>query len=81
MKQKTSITLSEEVLRELARCAGSGESRSAYIERVLRRHFRRRAWAAEQARDIERINAAVDRLNSEAEDVLEYQAPWPDDDV
>jgi metal-responsive CopG/Arc/MetJ family transcriptional regulator len=78
MKQKTSITLSEDVLRELDRWAGSGESRSAYIESVLRRHFRRRAWAAEQTRDIERINAAADRLNAEAEDVLEYQAPWPD---
>ena len=79
MKQKTSITLSEEVLRELARYAGSGESRSAYIERVLRRHFRRRAWAAEQARDVDRINAAADRLNAEALDVLEYQAPWAEE--
>lgn len=80
MKQKTSITLSDEVLQNLARYASSGESRSAYIERVLRRHFRRRAWAAEQARDIERINAAADRLNAEAEDVLEYQAPWSTED-
>jgi metal-responsive CopG/Arc/MetJ family transcriptional regulator len=79
MKQKTSITLSEEVLRELERLAGAGESRSAYIERVLRRHFRRRAWMAEQTRDLERINAATGRLNAEAEDVLEYQAPWPDE--
>lgn len=78
MKRKTSITLSEEVLEALERHAGSGESRSSYIERVLRGHFRRRAWAAEQARDIERINAAADRLNAEAADVLEYQAPWWD---
>ena len=78
MKQKTSITLSEEVLKELERWAGSGESRSAYIERVLRRHFRRREWAVQQKRDIERINAASARLNAEAEDVLEYQAPWPE---
>jgi metal-responsive CopG/Arc/MetJ family transcriptional regulator len=79
MKQKTSITLSEDVLRELERLAGSGESRSAYIERVLRRHFQRRRWAAEQKRDIERINAAAESLNAEAEDVLEYQAPWPEE--
>jgi hypothetical protein len=45
---------------------------------VLRRHFRRREWAVQQRRDIERINAASARLNAEAEDVLEYQAPWPD---
>ena len=80
MKQKTSITLSEDVLRDLARHAGSGESRSAYIERVLRRHFRRRARAAEQARDIQRINAAADRLNAEMTEVLEFQAPWPADE-
>ena len=80
MKEKTSITLSPEVLKELAKHAGSGASRSAYIERVLRRHFRRKERATAQARDIERINAAVDRLNAEAEDVLEYQAPWPDDE-
>ena len=80
MKQKTSVTLSEDVLRQLAKHAGSGESRSAYIERVLRRHFRRRARAESQARDLERINAAAKRLNAEAEDVLEYQAPWPDEE-
>ena len=80
MKQKTSITLSAETLYELDRHAGSGESRSAYIERILRRHFQRRQRAAEQAADIERINAAADRLNVEAEDVLEYQAGWPGDE-
>jgi hypothetical protein len=30
--------------------------------------------AAVQARDLRRINAALDSLNSEAADVLEYQA-------
>ena len=81
MKEKTSITLSREVLSALAKRAGSGQSRSAYIERVLRRHFRHLERAAAQERDIERINAAADRLNAEAEDVLEYQAPppWADD--
>lgn len=79
MKMKTSITLSEDILRNLARHAGSGASRSAYIERVLRRHFRSKERAAVQERDIERINATVDQLNAEAEDVLEYQAPWDDE--
>ncbi len=35
---------------------------------------------AAQAIGIERINAAADRLNAEAEDVLKYQAPWPDEE-
>ncbi len=79
MKQKTSITLSDDVVRELEERAGSGASRSAYIERVLRRHFRNLRRAEEQAQDLDRLNAAADRLNAEAEDVLEYQAPWPDE--
>jgi metal-responsive CopG/Arc/MetJ family transcriptional regulator len=76
MKQKTSVSLSSEVLRDLERYAGTGESRSAYIERVLRRHFRRRARARVNARDRERIDAAADRLNAEAAEVLEDQASW-----
>jgi hypothetical protein len=80
MKRKTSITLSDDVLAELERTAGSAESRSAYIERVLRSHFRREARAALEVRDIDRINAAADRLNAEMADVLELQAHWTDED-
>lgn len=35
--------------------------------------------AAEQARDLERLNAAAERLNPEMAEVLEFQAPWPED--
>ena len=80
MKQKTSVTLSEGTLQEIERAARPGESRSAYIERVLRRHFRRRAREAAEARDVERINASADRLNAEMAQVLEFQAPWSDDE-
>lgn len=79
MKQKTSITLSPEVLAEVDRLAGSARSRSAFIERVLRRYVRRRARAAAHARDLERLNRAAARLNEEAADVLDYQALWPDE--
>jgi metal-responsive CopG/Arc/MetJ family transcriptional regulator len=74
MKLKTSITLSEDVLENIDRLAGSKHSRSAFIERVLRRYLRNRSRAALQARDLERINNAADRLNSEAAEVLDYQA-------
>jgi len=43
------------------------------IERVLRAYFRERARWKIHSRDLERINAAADRLNAEAADVLEYQ--------
>jgi metal-responsive CopG/Arc/MetJ family transcriptional regulator len=73
MKEKTSITLSRDLLKAIDQLAGSRHSRSAFIERVLRRYLRERARAAIHARDLERINRAADRLNREAEDVLEYQ--------
>jgi metal-responsive CopG/Arc/MetJ family transcriptional regulator len=74
MKQKTSITLSTEVLARIDRLAGSRHSRSGFIERVLRRYLLERERDAVQARDLERINHAADRLNSEAADVMGYQA-------
>jgi metal-responsive CopG/Arc/MetJ family transcriptional regulator len=74
MKKKASITLSSELLAEVDRLAGSKHSRSAIIERVLRRYLRERARAAAQARDLELINGASDRLNLEAAEVLDYQA-------
>jgi metal-responsive CopG/Arc/MetJ family transcriptional regulator len=74
MKEKTSITLSRDLLDGIDRMAGPQGSRSAFIERVLRRYLREHARAQAHARDLERINRAADRLNSEAEDVLDYQA-------
>jgi metal-responsive CopG/Arc/MetJ family transcriptional regulator len=77
MKEKTSITLSGDVLAAIDRIAGSKQSRSAFIECVLREFLRQRARVAVQARDLERLNAAAQRLNAEASDVMEYQAPSP----
>jgi metal-responsive CopG/Arc/MetJ family transcriptional regulator len=74
MKEKTSVTLSTDVLAGIDRLAGPQSSRSAFIERVLRQYLRERARAAVQARDLRRINAAAARLNSEALDVMEYQS-------
>jgi metal-responsive CopG/Arc/MetJ family transcriptional regulator len=73
MKEKTSITLSPEILAKVDGLAGSKFSRSALIERVLRNYFRERSRRKMHARDLQRINAAADRLNSEAEEVLQYQ--------
>ena len=73
MKEKTSITLSQDILKGIDRLAGSSQSRSAVIERILRKYLRERSAAAVRARDLERINAAAKRLNREAADVLDYQ--------
>ena len=73
MKEKTSITLSSDILKKVDRQAGSRSSRSAFIEDVLREYFLERSRRNADARDLERINAAAERLNSEAADVLGYQ--------
>ena len=74
MKEKTSITLSKDVLTGIDRIAGSKQSRSAFIEAVLIQYLRRRARAQVEARDLELINKDADDLNAEVEDVLRYQA-------
>lgn len=74
MKQKISVTLSSEVLTKIDQLAGSKLSRSAFVERVIRKYLRERTRAALNARDLERLNQLADRLNQEADDVLEYQA-------
>lgn len=74
MKEKTSITLSREVLSGIDRLAGSRYSRSAVIEHALRRYLDEHARARVEARDLEQLNQAADKLNAEANDVLDYQA-------
>ena len=81
MKVKTSISLSADLLEELDRVA-DGEPRSTFIEAVLREYLRRREREEGDARDLALINAAADRLNAEAEDVMRYQVlpDWEDED-
>lgn len=74
MKEKTSVTLSRDVLAKIDRLAGRKYSRSALIERVLREFLVQRERAAMNARDLEILNREADRLNAEAEDALQYQA-------
>jgi metal-responsive CopG/Arc/MetJ family transcriptional regulator len=82
MKEKTSITLSSDLLAEVDHTAGSKGSRSAFIETVLREYFKEKVREAINRRDAELINANIDYLNREALDVLRYQAPieWTTED-
>jgi metal-responsive CopG/Arc/MetJ family transcriptional regulator len=73
MKEGTSVTLSPEVLAGIDRLAGTKHSRSAVIERVLRKYLREQANAATEARDLAILNDAAHMLNQEAADVLDYQ--------
>lgn len=74
MKEKTSITLSKEVLSGIDRAAGSRRSRSAFIESVLAQYLRDKARSQIEARDVEALNRAADDLAADIEDVLRDQS-------
>jgi metal-responsive CopG/Arc/MetJ family transcriptional regulator len=78
MKEKTSITLSKEVLSGIDRIAGSKQSRSAFIEAVLAQYLRQRIRAERDKRDLAIINRNAEQLNRDAVDSLEDQAPLGD---
>lgn len=73
MKLKTSITLSEDILKTVERAATKGESRSETIERLLRESLGARARHAADERDRALIDKHAGQLNDEADDVLGYQ--------
>ncbi len=75
MKEKTSITLSSDLLAEIDRNARPKSSRSAFIEAVIREHFKEKVRRAIYERDLQILNANADYFNREMEDVLRYQAP------
>ena len=70
MKVKTSVTLSEELIRRMDRV---DTNRSALLEQAAREYLERLEKKARDTRDAEILDAHAARLNSEAEDVLEYQ--------
>jgi hypothetical protein len=74
MKQKTSLTLSREVLKGIDRIAGKKYSRSAVVENVLAEYLRTKARAHIEARDLDALNRAADELAPEIEEVVRYQA-------
>jgi metal-responsive CopG/Arc/MetJ family transcriptional regulator len=78
MKEKTSITLSREVLTGIDRIAGSKQSRSAFIQAILLRYLKERSRARREARDLAIINRNAEQLNRDALDALEDQAPLGD---
>lgn len=74
MKAKTSLTLSEELLRDLDRMAGPKVSRSAFIERILHDFVEQRARQKRLAQEAAAINRHAEKLNSEMSDALSFQA-------
>ena len=74
MKVKTSITLSEELLKAVdKRTRKHKKTRSDLIEAAVSAFLQQLAREEQNARDLDIINRRADSLNKEAADVLAYQ--------
>ena len=73
MKIKTSITLSEEILKEVDKLSSRYGNRSILIEQAIREFLAAGEKPRRDLQDIEILNRRADALNKEAEDVLSYQ--------
>ncbi len=73
MKVKTSITISEDLIREIDQLSSQYGNRSALIEKAIRDFLTAEANRRRDIKDIEILNRRSDALNKEAEDVLAYQ--------
>ncbi|MEN6424130.1 MAG: ribbon-helix-helix domain-containing protein [Phycisphaerales bacterium] len=74
MKVKTSITLSEELLKAVdKRTKQQKKTRSDFIETAVWVFIQQLTREEQNARDLEIINRNADSLNEQACDVLEYQ--------
>lgn len=73
MKVKTSITLSEELIKAIDKYSKAYKTRSDFFEAAIWAFIGQMILAKQNTRDIEIINRHADRLNAEAQDVLAYQ--------
>ena len=79
MKAKTSLTLSEDLVKTLDKLAGAKVSRSAFIENILRDFVDRRAAARRDAQAVAAINKHAALLNAEMSDTLSFQSSLADE--
>lgn len=73
MKVKTSITISEDLIREIDELSSQYGNRSSLIEKAIREFLTAEANRRRDIKDIEILNRRSDALNKEGEDVLAYQ--------
>jgi metal-responsive CopG/Arc/MetJ family transcriptional regulator len=71
MKVKTSITLSEELVKAIDQ---RHSNRSKFIEKGMRAYLRQLKREERDAHDLEILNKYADELNREALETLEYSA-------
>lgn len=72
MKVKTSITLPDDLLKEIGRASSN---RSSFLERAARKYLAQMEKSQRETQDSAILEAHAERLNMEALDVLKYQDP------
>ncbi len=72
MKVKTSVTLSDELLRVLSEEV-EPRNRSAFIKEATWSHLRALRRAERDRKELAALDAHADEFNREAREVLEYQ--------
>ncbi len=75
MKVKTSITLSEDLLRAIEQLPDQYHNRSSFLESAAWAFISQLRRNEQATRDIEIINRRADLLNAEVMDALAYQVP------
>ncbi len=73
MKVKTSVTLPEDLVRQMDRLSSQYGNRSALIEQAVRNLLAAETKYRQNAQDLQILNRRADALNQEAADVLSYQ--------
>lgn len=73
MKNRISITLSEDLLKTIHQMMNESQNRSHFIEHLLREYLSQKARKDKNDRDLQILNSNSKRLNEEAMDTLEYQ--------
>jgi len=73
MKVKTSITLSKEILDLIEKNIEKTENRSRFIENAIRYYMKHYQQSIRDAKDLSILNENYQKLNKEAEDVLDFQ--------
>ena len=73
MKIKTSVTISQDLLKVMDEFLDSDKNRSLFLEKAAWEYIAKLRRAQLNARDIDIINQRADYLNHEVVDALSYQ--------
>jgi len=75
-KEKTSVSLSGEIIRAADLVAGKAQ-RSAFVEKAVRAYLRRMLRRAHNERDLNAIDSRAEITNRESDELLDLQT-WPE---